>query len=311
MRGFTICLAFALAGAVTSRVDAQWLEEKAPHYSVFYQPESQSDLAFIQKWLDNAEALMKSKYGVIPDKYFLTFYLYPTSNDAVDLQTALDRCCGTAVQGITPESIRHLAPSASYWRGPDAKTSLGLPMDENYHAILTMTEYMPTGYLAVQDAPGTGWRYYSAPEWFIQGLPAYDGIFHTTDVNRDVTRTKLLEWAKSNADKFTCCSPDLAIADAANGGAAFMTFLASQFGEGIHARLLRSKAPTFSRALALETKLTIPKLYESFRAWVANPTSDQPPPPPTPAKPATSAPPRRPAQPAKPRPAPKPGTAGR
>ena len=44
-----------------------------------------------------------------------------------------------------------------------------------------------------------------------------------------------------------------------------MTFLASQFGEGIHARLLRSKAPTFGRALALETVLGI-ALYASCLA---------------------------------------------
>jgi hypothetical protein len=39
------------------------------------------------------------------------------------------------------------------------------------------------------------------------------------------------EWARRNATRFSYCS--LAIADAYNGGATFMTFLAAEFGEAI------------------------------------------------------------------------------
>ena len=57
-------------------------------------------------------------------------------------------------------------------------------------------------------------RYYSAPEWFVQGLQEYDAIFHTTHTNRVLTAERLFEWAKKNSNTFTCCSPNLNIREA-------------------------------------------------------------------------------------------------
>src|SRR5262249_26833502 len=126
------------------------------------------------------------------------------------------------------------------------------------------------GHYAAQDSRASGgWKYYSAPEWFVQGLQEYDGIFHTTENNRTMTAKRLLEWAKRNPSKFSCCSPKLAIADVYNGGAAFMAFLANEFGEDIHARLLRNPANTFEAALSSETKpYSLVELFDRFRKWL-------------------------------------------
>ena len=100
----------------------------------------------------------------------------------------------------------------------------------------------------------------------MQGLQEYDAIFHSTDDNATRTRQRLLQWARANSSNFSCCSPTLAIADAYNGGAAFMTFLAAEFGEAIHARLLRNSATTFDAALASETRpYSLTQLFERFR----------------------------------------------
>jgi hypothetical protein len=54
-----------------------------------------------------------------------------------------------------------------------------------------------------------------------------------------------------------------------NGGATFMRFLAEEFGEGIHARLLRSPAKTFDEALANETKpYSLKQLFAKFQKWL-------------------------------------------
>ena len=48
-----------------------------------------------------------------------------------------------------------------------------------------------------------------------------------------------------------------------------MTFLAAEFGEAIHARLLRNSATTFDAALASETRpLSLTQLFERFRKWL-------------------------------------------
>jgi hypothetical protein len=62
------------------------------------------------------------------------------------------------------------------------------------------------------------------------------------------------------------------ISEVYNGGATFMAFLASQFGEDIHSRLLRDPAPAFDAALANQTKpYQLPELFAKFRVWLANP----------------------------------------
>ena len=48
-----------------------------------------------------------------------------------------------------------------------------------------------------------------------------------------------------------------------------MAFLAAEFGEDIHARLLRNPAQTFEAALASETKpYSLPELFDRFRKWL-------------------------------------------
>ena len=128
---------------------------------------------------------------------------------------------------------------------------------------------------AVQDQrPKGGWNYYSAPNWFVQGLQEYDAIFHTTEYNRDVTAKRLYGWAKRNPTKFACCAPKLEIGDDYNGGGAFMVFLADQFGESIHAKLLRNPAATFEAALASETKpYSLTELSDLFRKWLDQKTT--------------------------------------
>ena len=72
---------------------------------------------------------------------------------------------------------------------------------------------LPIAHYAAQDSRVSGeWKYYSAPQWFVQGPQEYDGIFHTTDSNRTMTARRLLEWVNRNPTKFSCCTPKFEIA---------------------------------------------------------------------------------------------------
>lgn len=142
--------------------------------------------------------------------------------------------------------------------------------DLNHHAKVILSEYIPIGHYAVQASrPSGGWSYYSAPEWFTQGLQEYDAIFHTTESNRTTTAAELLKWARRNRETFTCCTSGISIGDVYNGGATFMAFLAAEFGEDVHTRLLRSSAETFEAALLDAAKpYTMSELFDRFRAWL-------------------------------------------
>lgn len=268
----TISFVVILCIAVPRCAVAQWAEAKSAHYTVFYQDGYDRDANFARKWLDKAELLMKTKYGVTPDNYQMSIYLFPVPSG--DISTSLsgqNKCCTRASTGLRAGTINLLTISAPVWKSGDLKSSLGLPKaGADYHAKIIMSEYIPIGHYAAQDSRTSGgWRYYSAPNWFVQGLQEYDAIFHTTDYNRTMTAQRLIEWAKRNPTKFSCCAPQLQIADDYNGGATFAAFLADKFGEDIHPRLLRNPATTFESALASETKpYSLVELFDLFRMWL-------------------------------------------
>jgi len=251
---------------------AQWIETKRPHYSIFAQPGYEADVELARTWMDRAETLMKSKYGVVPDRYRISLYLHPAPTGSANVGLAVNRCCTPDASGLKTGTIDYLAPSAPAMRAAaNALSSLGMPKnDPSYHAKVIVSEYIPIGHYAVQDSrPSGGWRYYDAPDWFVQGLQEYDAIFHTTETNRTVTAGKLVEWAKRNPATFACCEKGLAIGDVYNGGATFMAFLAADSSEDVHARLLRSGAATFEAALLEVTKAqTMDEVFGRFRKWL-------------------------------------------
>jgi hypothetical protein len=262
------CLAIVTA---TAGAQDPWLVFKSGHYSVFYQTAFEKDLAFARTWADRAEVLMKDKYGVVPEHYRMAIYLHPAPTSVANVDNARNHCCTTAADGLKTGMIDLLAPSAAAWKDVHAISSLGMPKnDESYHAKVLMSEYIPIGHWEAQDArPAGGWQYYKAPNWFVQGLQEYDAIFHTTPTNRDVTAKHLLAWAAENRGVVVCCADGLRIADAYNGGAAFMTFLAAQFGEPIHAALLRDGSSTFDAALTNVTKpMSREQLFDAFTEWI-------------------------------------------
>jgi hypothetical protein len=226
----------------------------------------------VRTWLNAAERLMTTKYGVTPAAYRISVYVHagPTSNATVN--QALSRCCTTGESGVRTGTIDILAPSAPAWKVANPRSSLGMPKaDDNSHAKVLMSEYIAIGHYAVQDGrPAGGWKQTDAPQWFVQGLQEYDAIFHTTAANRDETARRLFEWARKNRGTFSCCSPHLIVGDIHNGGAAFMAFLAESFGEDVHARLLRDSSSTFAAALANVTSpASFEELFHQFQKWLS------------------------------------------
>lgn len=254
-----------------------WLEARSTNYTIFYQSGFERDVEFARVWMDRAEQLMRSKYGVSAGRYALALYLHPAPATGAGVGTATLNCCTQQSDGRLAGSIQYLTPSAPAWQTTQATTSLGLPFDENYHAKVLLHEYITLGHLAVQATRqgSGGWVYYnsSTPSWFTQGLQEFDGIFNTTESNRTTTYARLVEWGQGNRAKFVCCSTlsselSIRITDEYNGGALLVAFLAAQFGEDVHARLLRNPAATFNEALLAETKpYDLGQLFARFRDW--------------------------------------------
>jgi hypothetical protein len=241
------------------------------YYRILAREGAEADIAFARRWMDAAERLMQTKYHVVPDRYRISVALLARPENDIDTNVSgQNRCCAVDSEGRKTGTIFLLGPSAPIWKDRPLISSLGLPKEgEDYHAKVLMSEYIPIGHQAVQDSrPAGGWSYYSAPQWFVQGLQEYDAISHTTDTNRTTTAARLMTWARQNEGTFACCAKGIELGDPYNGGAAFMAFLAAEFGEGIHERILRSGASAFSDALAIETKRSQADLVSRFRTWV-------------------------------------------
>jgi len=267
--------ACALAAVVAASVALQAQQSTTtPAYAILTRSGSDADVAFARRWLDAAEQLMATKYHVTPERYHVSVnLLYRPENDIDTTQSGQNRCCATDSQGRKTATIFLLGPSAPIWKERRLVSSLGLAKDgEDYHAKVLMSEYIPIGHYAVQDSrPSGGWQYYSAPHWFVQGLQEYDAIFHTTETNRTQTAAALMNWARQNEGRFACCTRGLELADVYNGGAAFMAFLAADFGEAVHERILRNGARTFEEALASETtQRSQTEWLSRFRQWIAD-----------------------------------------
>jgi hypothetical protein len=154
--------------------------------------------------MDRAEALMKTKYRITPDRYLMSVYLLPAPAGDIDTgQSGQNQCCSRADAGLNTGTIKLLTISAPVWKESNLKSSLGLSKDsEDYHAKVLMSEYIPIGHYAAQSSRALGgWRYYSAPNWFVQGLQEYDAIFRTTEKNRSVSARRLFAWAKNISAK--------------------------------------------------------------------------------------------------------------
>jgi hypothetical protein len=148
MRQGMISWAVVIFGA-SQIMEAQWIEQKTAHYSIFYQSGYEQDAAFTRTLLDGAEDLLKTKYGVPYGGFYVSVYLHPapTQNAGTDLANL--QCCSKdapgASGGIKTGTISYLAPSAAAWKDFAGRTSLGLPKDSDYHAKVLMSEYITVG----------------------------------------------------------------------------------------------------------------------------------------------------------------------
>ena len=191
---------------------------------------------------------------------------------------------GTALQGFRAEVRLRLPPTEMQSRsGPYSCCSLDFgegvtiatiaydgALAGHDDEVALATALMPLAYLAVQTERGDGWMFNDAPEWFIEGLATFDGRSELT-LSRQEVRADLVRWKQQHSRTIECCGTGghtLFVSDQAIGGAAFLAYLAEQFGEDVHARIVRSNSESFTQAFAEETRpYTLKELFDRFTVW--------------------------------------------
>ena len=255
-----ILLCALLSIATANALAQQWLEEDNGQYTIYYVSEYEQDVAFVRRWMDQAERLMLDKYGIQQHGYDISVYLPPAPTQYTNRGLATLLCCAQ-----NAGEIHYMTPSSpAYGNGPLGSLSINA---DDYHAKTLIHEYITVGHTRVSANKTSGFTYYSAPSWFHQGLEEFDGMFHSTESNKVAGYKSLIDYAdRYLRDTFY----DFGSTSSYFGGLVLMQFMADQYGEEIHADLLKSEQPTFAHALDEELaqrNRTVSEAYDDFERW--------------------------------------------
>lgn len=276
----SIAIACILLGPVVSPAAGQdWLEARTDTYSVFYVAGFEADVELAKTWMNQAEQASFDKYGVRFSRYKIALYLHPAPTAGAGVGNARLTCC-TTQSGTTRGTIDFLAPSYQGWKqGRDPVT--GVAYDAYYQARLLMHEYLTVGHYAVQDTRGpgdsgnsvAGWQYYSAPDWFYQGLQERDALAASDKNYRDSVTPLIIRFSRQ-LDGIVCCRsldpaiPGIAVSSVYADGFTLLSYLTSRYGEDIAGKVLRSNAPTFWEALERSTLASVSELWSGLAPWL-------------------------------------------
>ena len=136
-----------------------------------------------------------------------------------------------------------------------------------------MNEYITVFHdLTTRNKP-VGFTSSQAPNWFIQGIEAFDGYYHSTEASLDRVHELMRDGrlgVKNRKTYVVCCKSSYTVGSQAMGvkddyidGLALTAFLALQFGEEVHAKILRSTRLTFEEALLEETGVSLDEMFEA------------------------------------------------
>ncbi len=273
----------------------EWLEAPRKNYSICYTAEYAHDVPFVEKWIDHAEALLIDKYGAdLRDakgrtRLHVNVMLLPYSNEQANVGRTGFYCCqdssgastyGTWLSGVYSQ-IPYLTPSHHEWKREPRWGVMQLPPDD-FHAKNLVHEFFHAGqrvmWGSVSPVP--------VAYWVHEGLPEYEGMFHSTEYNRTDGFRSLVRYVHDQIpDRLYCCqalegttprwesstTPTFGSTSFYFGGSLILKYLADAFGEDIHVRLMRHQYPSFEEALVAEIEAagtTVSETFEDLQRWL-------------------------------------------
>lgn len=243
---------------------------RTPAYELHYMPQYRTDGERAARLLDNAVVVAGAKYGTVYRGVPCRVNLYPMPNSKASTSGALIESAVNAL-GVTACTVHVLTWSAPDWQTAGQST-MGDPKDIEYWNALLVNEYITIFHSLTSADKPVGFREGSAPNWWLQGIEAYDGYYHSTDASLARVRGFMGD-GRVSAQDVICCESlrgdvALQVTDDYQDGLPLVSFLAQRFGEDVHRRLMRSGRATFYEALVEETGATIPSLFAMYSDWV-------------------------------------------
>jgi hypothetical protein len=151
-------------------------------------------------------------------------FVHQTPTDDATIAKATTR------SGVTEGRYRaeiHLLALSSH--PPEPRTSAGEPKDLEYMRKLVNHEYSSIVLDRItRTKRGGGWRFYSAPAWFVQGYEEYLGLLNSSIHNRTVLFAKYKEIVRSDPRRVSL-APAASLRNSYIDGAVLLAFLHNHF----------------------------------------------------------------------------------
>lgn len=252
--------------------DAAWIEVVSPDYvpreviwtthvragwTLHCEPEAAADAERIASLVDRSLAELRGAFADRdPDRLLegveLHVYLHGEPDGDANVGTmTIHTCDGRA-------ALHLLAP-----RAHPGVIEGGWPRgyDELYFHKNLVHELSTPYFEALTERKAVGWRFHSAPAWFVQGIEEYLAASLTHDDAR------LARHRDAVRDDPTRVSADFEVRGVYGDGCALVHFLFDEFGRDAVFRLLESPELDFWAAVATELDVDRAALYERFTRW--------------------------------------------
>ena len=217
---------------------------------------------------DLADAAIKSLAAAFPDwnvpeivkNANLTIVVHARPTPRADEGTATLETGG--VTGAQFAKLEMLAPSR---HAAEARTNVGEAKDAQYFQRLLIHEISTIVFEGVSYGKAEGWRFHSAPSWFVQGLEQYVAFRETAAVQS----LKLYVDRVLKDPKIVQSDFGLQVGEPYIGGTVVLAFMTDRYGWDSIQKLLMSPEPTFGVAMRKQLGVTADSFAAEFREWIA------------------------------------------
>jgi hypothetical protein len=243
-----------------------WSITKTPHYHLYFARPHAKDAEGVRERLDGLIASLKKEFAGHPVDKLLRgidckIYLYPKPNEKASeglatLQTGVTK-------GAYIATIHLLTPSAFR---PGFRNSIGEPGGKDYFAKVLTHEYATILLERITRAKPKGWRFYDAPDWFVQGYEEYLGLTQSTPHNRKVVLAKYLALQRKDTNRIRI-GFGIGVKDPYIDGAVLLHFMHETFGKEKIQAILTSETATFEAAAGPALGVSLEKFQQRWEQW--------------------------------------------
>jgi len=168
----------------------------------------------------------------------------------------------TGNQNGNPSARLELLAPSKYPAG--AQTNVGEPKDTKYIERLLIHEISTIVFERVTGKKPAGWRFYSAPSWFVQGIEQYVAFRQT---KAGPSLQLYIDRVRKDPN-IVQTDFGLQVSEPYIGGAALLAFIDERYGWPKIQKLLESPEPTFGAAIRKQLDVTSDGFAAEFQKWL-------------------------------------------